>query len=118
MNQNNQKDLENKGWEAMLQSLDREMPTQKKRRGLLWLWLPLSILALGGGVWWVKTKTIQSETIILSSKPVAEQADFSKKVPQTFGGFQKLSEHVVNEICHFTHFIRHKALLFRGYFTN
>ena len=92
MNQNNQKDLENKGWDAMLQSLDREMPTQKKRRGLLWLWLPLSILALGGGVWWVKTKTIQSETIILSSKTVAEQADFSKKVPQTFGKFQKFPE--------------------------
>ena len=37
MHKDNHNDFENKGWDAMLQTLDQEMPIEKKCRPFLWL---------------------------------------------------------------------------------
>ena len=47
MNKDNHNDFENKGWEAMLQTLDREMPIEKKRRPFLWLVFLFGLIAIG-----------------------------------------------------------------------
>ncbi len=58
MKKDNHNDFENQGWDAMVQSLDREMPVEKKRRGFLWLAFFIGLTAfIGGGFWYVNTKS-------------------------------------------------------------
>ncbi len=72
MNKDNHNEFENKGWEAMLQTLDREMPVEKKRRPFLWLVFLLGLIALGSGFWYLTTaysiKTINK----MDSKPIVD----------------------------------------------
>lgn len=39
MSEDKIKELENRSWDAMLKLLDKEMPREKKRRGLFWIWM-------------------------------------------------------------------------------
>jgi Outer membrane protein beta-barrel domain len=67
----NQNDLENKGWDAMFQTLEREMPVEKKRRGGLWLWLCVGGLMLAGGAFlYFKMVERQEKTSQNVSKPI------------------------------------------------
>ena len=77
MNKDNHNDFENKGWEAMLQTLDREMPVEKKRRPFLWLVFLLGLLALGSGFWYWTTAYPVKTLDKTDSKPIVE-TDFNK----------------------------------------
>lgn len=49
------KKLADKGWQSMQQLLDRDMPTDRKRRPIVWWWLGMLMLPLailGGRTWW------------------------------------------------------------------
>lgn len=70
MNKNEYKDFENQGWEAMFETLDREMPVKKKRRGLLWLWLCLGFLSFGSAFLYYKSTKNTSLTEKMVSKPI------------------------------------------------
>ena len=72
MDNNNHKDLENQGWDAMFQTLEREMPVKKKRRGLLWLFLLLGIGAMGGGYWFLKTPNNTNLVQTTNAKPIVQ----------------------------------------------
>jgi hypothetical protein len=70
MNKNEYKDFENQGWDAMFETLDREMPVKKKRRGLLWLWLCLGFLSFGCAFLYYKSTKNTSFTEKTVSKPI------------------------------------------------
>lgn len=70
MNKNEYKDFENQGWEAMFETLDREMPVKKKRRGFLWLWLCLGFLSFGSAFLYYKSTKNTSLTEKTVSKPI------------------------------------------------
>ncbi len=73
MNKDNHNDFENQGWEAMLQTLDRELPVKKKRRRLLWLVFFISLTAtLGGGSWYWHTKSAVKTIDKTISKPIVD----------------------------------------------
>lgn len=77
------KESTDKGWAAMRQLLDQEMPVEQKRRGIFWWWfvlLLLPITAFGGWQLWLKlgaqpvpNRPVQE--IPASSVPMAEQPD-------------------------------------------
>ncbi len=72
MNKDNHKEIENKGWEVLLQTLDREMPVERKRRPFLWLVFLLGLIALGSGFWHLNTKSPVKTLDKTESKPIVE----------------------------------------------
>ena len=78
MNKDNHNDFENQGWEAMLQSLNREMPVEKKRRRFLWLAFFIGLTAImGGGFWYINTESPVTTVDKTISKPIVD-IDLSK----------------------------------------
>lgn len=73
MNKDQYKDFENQGWDAMFQTLDREMPVKKKRRGLLWLWWGVCILSVGSAFLYYKTTKNTPLVQNAVSKPIVNQ---------------------------------------------
>ncbi len=71
MNKDNHNDFENQGWETMLQTLDKEMPVENKRRRFLWLAFFVGLTTIvGGGFWYLNTKSPVKESDKTISKPI------------------------------------------------
>ncbi|MBL7804529.1 MAG: PorT family protein [Saprospiraceae bacterium] len=72
---NKEKALADKGWAAMRQTLDREMPEGRKRRGFFWWWLaPALAIGLGVFYWNWNAQPVQAAPVppaIAPSGPVA-----------------------------------------------
>ena len=83
MNKDQYKDFENQGWDAMFQTLDREMPVKKKRRGFLWLWLCVGALSVGAAFLYYKTSKNTPLVQNTVSKPIVYQNKIDTK-PDVF----------------------------------
>ena len=85
MKENEYKDLENQGWDAMFQTLDHEMPVKKKRRGALWFFLFVGFAAIGLGYWFQKNQKSVPVNPITISKPIAQNnvSKNSSSLPKT-----------------------------------
>ena len=79
MNKDQYKDFENQGWDAMFQTLDREMPVKKKRRGFLWLWLCVGALSVGAAFLYYKTSKNTPLVQNTVSKPIVNQNKIDTK---------------------------------------
>ncbi len=77
MSQNNHKNFENEGWEAMFQTLEREMPVKKKRRGALWLWVCVGAVVAGSVFLYAKKTAQPVEVIVKDSKTIVYGNNFS-----------------------------------------
>lgn len=83
MNKDQYKDFENQGWDAMFQTLDREMPVKKNRRGFLWLWWGAGILSVGFAFLYYKTSKNTPLVQNTVSKPIVYQNKIDTK-PDVF----------------------------------
>ena len=94
MKENEYKDLENQGWDAMFQTLDREMPVKKKRRGALWFFLFVGFAAIGLGYWFQKTQKTTPVSPIVISKPIAQNgvSKNNNSLPQTSVNTEGINE--------------------------
>ena len=70
------KKLADKGWQSMQQTLDREMPVERKRRPVAWWWLGMLLLPLAIWVsqaWWnSKPSPTPSTTPPTQQRPVVQ----------------------------------------------
>lgn len=79
MREEQDKKLADKGWQSMQQLLDRDMPTDRKRRPVAWWWLGLLLLPLailGGRTWWQtesRQPAEQAPAMIKTERPVVLQ---------------------------------------------
>lgn len=66
------KKLTDKGWQAMRQTLDTEMPEKQRRRPIGWFWL-FGLLGLAAAAigWWMSGTTSPAPTVQKSTAPVA-----------------------------------------------
>jgi hypothetical protein len=75
------KKIVDKGWAAMRQTLDREMP-EKRRRRIVWWWLALLLLPVAGfGGWWWAEKNGLPKVPAPPNEPMAQRAEPSKVAP-------------------------------------
>ena len=72
MKENEYKNLENQGWDAMFQTLDREMPVKKKRRGILWFFFFVGFATIGTGIWYLYAQPKTPASQSANAQPIAQ----------------------------------------------
>lgn len=70
-NYNFDQKITDRGWQAMRQSLDRELPEKRKRRGFVWWWTTAAALLLAGGFWYFRTHLTAPADTQAPATPVA-----------------------------------------------
>jgi hypothetical protein len=77
------KKIVDKGWVAMRQTLDREMPERRRRR-IVWWWFGLLLIPVAGfGGWWWAEKNALPKTPAPPSEPMAQRVSPLKAAPSS-----------------------------------